>query len=85
MKKTYTIINGTGIHIRPARKIVEAAQRFSCDSYLIKNGNVFSAKSLVKMISIGAKCGDQIEVWAEGEQAEEAVVAIGVILTSLHE
>lgn len=84
MHKTYTIMNSTGIHARPAKKIVEVAIQYSCGIYLIKEGNRFNAKSLVAMISIGAKFGDKIIVAAAGEQAEHAIEEIGIILSSDH-
>jgi phosphocarrier protein HPr len=84
MKKIYKVMNPTGIHARPALKIVEAAARYRSDSYLIKDGSRFFAKSLVNMISIGAKYGDEIEVIAEGEDSEAAVEAIGAVLTAKH-
>lgn len=84
MQKTYTIANSTGIHARPAKKIVEAAIRYPCNIYLIKEGIPFDAKSLVGMISIGAKFEDRIIVAAEGEQAELAIEEIGMILSSEH-
>ncbi|MDG0814517.1 HPr family phosphocarrier protein [Cohnella rhizosphaerae] len=84
MKKKYTVMNPSGIHARPALKIVEAAVRHSSDSYLVKDGASFFAKSLVNMISIGAKFGDVIEVVAEGEDSQAAVEAIGAVLTAEH-
>ncbi len=84
MKKTYRVMNPTGIHARPALKIVEAASRHRSDSYLVKDGSPFFAKSLVNMISIGAKFGDEIEVMAEGDDSEAAIEAIGAVLTALH-
>lgn len=84
MQKNYTISNLTGIHARPAKKIVEAAIRYPCEINLIKEGNRFNAKSLVAMISIGAKFGDKIIVVAVGEQAEHAIEEIGIILSSDH-
>ncbi|MFS0726474.1 HPr family phosphocarrier protein [Paenibacillus sp. 1P07SE] len=84
MRKTYRVMNPSGIHARPALKIVEAASRHQSDSYLIKNGSLFVAKNLVNMISIGAKYGDEIEVIAEGEDSQAAIEAIGAVLTALH-
>lgn len=84
MKKTYRVMNPSGIHARPALKIVEAANRHQSDSYLIKDGCKFFAKNLVNMISIGAKFGDEIEVIAEGEDSQAAIEAIGAVLTSQH-
>ncbi|GBF72585.1 HPr family phosphocarrier protein [Paenibacillus sp. 598K] len=84
MKKIYTVMNPSGIHARPALKIVDAASQHRSDSYLVRDGLRFAAKSLVQMISISAKYGEEIEVFAEGEDAREAIEAIGAILTSLH-
>ncbi|RXZ79084.1 HPr family phosphocarrier protein [Paenibacillaceae bacterium] len=81
MRKTYTVMNPAGIHARPARKIVDAAAQYPCNTYLVKNGNAYNAKSLVNMISIGARFGDQIVVIADGQDAEAAMEAIGAVLT----
>jgi len=81
LEKTFTVNNPTGIHARPACKIVEAADQYSCEIYLIKNGIRYNARSLIKMIAIGAGFGDRIVVSAEGNQAQSAIEAIGAILT----
>lgn len=81
MQKIFIIENPTGIHARPARRIVDAAKSFPFDVFLEKDGNRFSAKSLVKVLSLGGKQGDEITVVAEGEGAEAAVNAIGAVLT----
>jgi len=88
MKNSFVIQNPFGIHARPARKIVEAAKAFAGTVTLEKDGKSFNAKSLVHVISVGAKLGDSITVSAEGEHAEgehaEAVVAaVGEILVSV--
>ncbi|OXM14242.1 HPr family phosphocarrier protein [Paenibacillus herberti] len=82
MEKTFTIVNPTGIHARPARKIVEAAKPFAGDVHLIKGDIRSNAKSLVKVLSVGAKQGDVVTVAAQGEGAEAVVDAIGAVLSS---
>ncbi|SDS93914.1 phosphocarrier protein [Paenibacillaceae bacterium GAS479] len=82
MEKTFTIVNPTGIHARPARKIVEAAKPFAGDVHLIKGDIRSNAKSLVKVLSVGAKQGDVVTVSAQGEGAEAVVDAIGAVLSS---
>lgn len=85
MKNSFVIQNPFGIHARPARKIVEAAK--ACDGAvtLEKDGKNFNAKSLVHVISAGAKLGDSITVSAEGEHAEGVIAAIGAILTAVEQ
>lgn len=83
MEKTFTVQNPTGIHARPAKKIVTTANGFPCSVYLVKNEKKSSAKSLVGVLSVGAKHGDDITVIAEGEQEEAAVNEIGAILEAV--
>ncbi len=84
MQKEFSIKSLTGIHARPAKKIVETALGYPFDIYLVKKSERYSAKSLVAMISIGAQYGDQIIVAAEGDEAEAAIEAIGLVLASEH-
>jgi phosphocarrier protein len=83
MQKEYIIQNPNGIHARPARKIVTTANSFPCAIYLEKDGKRSSAKSLVAVLSLGAKHGDAVLVVAEGEKEEEAVKEIGAIVESV--
>ncbi|MFF2483978.1 HPr family phosphocarrier protein [Paenibacillus sp. NPDC058071] len=85
MRQDYIIQNPLGIHARPARKIVEAAKAFPCSVTLEKEGRTYNARSLVHVISAGARFGDRVTVAAEGEQAEAAVAAVGHILTSMYD
>lgn len=85
MKNSFTIQNPFGIHARPARKIVEAAKTFAGAVTLEKDGKSFNAKSLVHVISVGARQGDGITVTAEGEHAEDVISAIGAILISVEQ
>ncbi|WP_336787206.1 HPr family phosphocarrier protein [Paenibacillus sp. MMO-177] len=83
VEKAYVVMNPTGIHARPAKKIVEAAKICEGTVYIEKGGRKVSAKSLVNVLSIGAKQNDTVTVSAEGEKAEAAVDAIGAVLASV--
>jgi phosphocarrier protein HPr len=82
MQKSFTIANPTGIHARPARKIVEAAKPFAGEVQLEKTGIRSNAKSLVKVLSLGARQGDSITVIADGEGAEAVIDAVGAVLSA---
>lgn len=82
MEKAYVVLNPTGIHARPAKKIVEAAKICEGTVYLEKGGRKVNAKSLVNVLSIGAKQNETVTVSAEGKKAEEAVAAIGAVLSA---
>ncbi|MEK8126882.1 HPr family phosphocarrier protein [Paenibacillus filicis] len=85
MQKDYVIQNQLGLHVRPAKKIVQIASRLAGDVWLEKDGKRVSAKSLVNVLTIGAKHGDTVTLITEGEQAEAAQQEIGAILSELIE
>lgn len=82
MQGTYVIQNLLGIHVRPAKKIVECAGKYPCSIFLELNGKRSSAKSLVAVLSAGAKLGDSVTLITEGEQEAEAQAEIGALLAS---
>lgn len=72
------IINEQGLHARPAAQLVSAAGRFEAE---ITIGGV-DAKSLLRIISLGASRGQEIEVAATGADAEQAVSELADLITS---
>lgn len=81
MEQTYTIGSELGIHVRPAKLIVEAVKKYAgTDVFLEKDGKRVAAKSLVNVLTLGAKHGDSVTVITEGDQAEAAQQEIGAIL-----
>ncbi|HIW34238.1 MAG TPA: HPr family phosphocarrier protein [Candidatus Paenibacillus intestinavium] len=83
MQKTYEVKNMSGIHARPAQKIAEAAQRYTDDVHFIKAGQLYNAKSLLTILSMGAKYKEKISVVATGQGAEEIIEEIGRLLCEL--
>lgn len=77
-----------GLHARPATRLVKLARNFLCDISLRKVGGPTvqkvgpaeersaNAKSIMDVLSLGLNEGDTIEIEAEGDQSEEALVAL---------
>ena len=82
MQNEYAIGSSLGLHLRPAKKIVEAASRYHCAVYLEKDGKRVSAKSLVNVLTIAAKYGDKVILITEGYQEAEAQREIGILLAA---
>ncbi|MFB9329315.1 HPr family phosphocarrier protein [Paenibacillus aurantiacus] len=83
MQQTYTVANQLGIHVRPAKQIVEVAKKYpNCNIFVEKDGKRNSAKSLVNVLTLGAKHGDQVTLITEGEQEADAQKEIGAILSA---
>ncbi|TVR11267.1 MAG: HPr family phosphocarrier protein [Planctomycetota bacterium] len=82
IERTVTISNKMGLHARPSTKISEVANQYSCDVQLTKEGLTVDAKSVLELLMLAAECGSQVIIAADGEQAEEAVVAISELIES---
>src|SRR5689334_1367596 len=67
------IINKVGLHVRPARLLVQTAAQFQSQIRIEHGEKVANAKSIVGVLKLGAIRGQTIVVRAEGEDAEEAV------------
>jgi phosphocarrier protein HPr len=65
-----------GLHARPAAQFVKRAKEFTSEIVVIKGQREANAKSSLKIMTLGAKKGDEITIRAEGDDAEEAVEAL---------
>ncbi|PKH56841.1 phosphocarrier protein HPr [Shewanella sp. Choline-02u-19] len=82
-QKTVTITAKHGIHTRPAALLVKKAKSFDCDIIVECNGKQASAKSLFKLQTLGLYFGIEVNVIAEGEQAQQAVEEVSELLITL--
>lgn len=76
---TVTVINEVGIHARPASQLTNLVKGFSSEIVFYKNGNkdkMHQPKSILSVMSLGAKKGDELTFIAEGADEKEAITAI---------
>ncbi len=78
---TVKLENETGLHARPASKFVEKASQFESDIKVKKEDQEINAKSIMGVLSLGAKQGDTIEILADGSDAEEALNSLEKLVT----
>lgn len=71
-----TILNKRGLHARASAKLVEAAARFRSHITVIKDGQSVDARSIMGLMMLAASLDSQIEITAEGPDADEAMTAI---------
>jgi phosphocarrier protein len=71
-----TIVNKRGLHARASAKLVEAAARFQSHITVAKDGQSVDARSIMGLMMLAASLGTQIEINAEGPDADEAMTAI---------
>lgn len=72
-----------GLHARPASIVVAEAKKFEADIKLMKDGNAYNAKSIMSIMSMEAKKGDEIDVVCEGADADVAKTKMIEVLTAL--
>ncbi|HRG56270.1 MAG TPA: HPr family phosphocarrier protein [Lacunisphaera sp.] len=81
--QSHTIQNTTGFHARPARQFAEAASSFPCAIRVCKGAKCVNGKSILGMLTLGAKHLDVLVIEAEGEMAEEALDKLGRIVNQV--
>ncbi len=77
IEKACLVQNKMGLHARPAALIVQTANKFPCDVTLEKDGQSVNGKSIMGVLMLAASKGSTINVKAEGDKAQECLVAIG--------
>lgn len=81
VRGTFTIINVRGLHARAATKLVQTAGRYPCEVTVRgPDGESANAKSVMGVLLLCGSKGTVVEVEARGEQAEQAVQAIGKLI-----
>jgi phosphocarrier protein HPr len=79
-RATFEIVNRLGMHARAATKLVQTASRFRSDVQIEKDGHVANAKSVMGVLLLCGHQGSMITVQARGDDAQDAVSAIGELI-----
>ena len=72
----YTITDPNGLHARPAGLLVKEAQKFSSTVKLTRGEKSVDLKRLFAIMGMGVKCGETVEVTAEGADEAQAIQAL---------
>ena len=81
----FVVLNPHGLHTRPSTLLVTTIKKFESTitvSNLDGAAIPVNGRSLMKMVSLGAKCGDHLRIHAEGVDAQEAILAIGAAINA---
>lgn len=74
LKRTVPITNIRGLHARASRKVAELALRYEGTRILVRREDEEAdARSLMDVMMLGAGIGSEVELEAEGPQAEAAL------------
>ena len=70
------ICNQRGLHARASAKFVKLASEFESEIQVTRDGVSVDARSIMGLLMLGAGIGCDIQVSAEGPDAEEAIAAL---------
>ena len=69
-----------GLHARPAGRFAQLAGRYGSEVTLSRGGEWVNGRSVLSILSLAAAAGTVLTIRAVGEDAEEAVAALGSLL-----
>jgi phosphocarrier protein len=79
----FTVQGELGLHARPAGRFVTLAGRFECEIAVAREDDEewVSGRSVLSILSLAASRGTTLRLRAEGSDAEEAIQALGALLS----
>jgi len=80
MEREVIVLNKLGLHARPAAEFVRAARGFKSVVHIHKCGEVYSAASILDVLSANLDCGSKMIIRAEGPDAAEALAHLAELL-----
>lgn len=84
--RTVTIASSVGLHARPAALFVEKAGESGLDVMIGRPGDEpVDATSILGVMALGAKHGEEVELTADGENADEVLDGLVEFLSIDHD
>jgi len=82
---TSTLPDNVALHARPAGVVSREAMRFPARLTLAFGDREADARSVLRVMALGAEPGATVMVRGEGEGAEEAVTHLAGVISSLQD
>lgn len=76
ISQTVTIKNTFGLHACPAKNFVQLATQFQGNVTFAKDDKTYNAISILMVMGAGAKCGQAIELYCDGQDEQEALKSL---------
>jgi phosphotransferase system HPr (HPr) family protein len=80
LERTVTLGSKSGLHARPAAVFVQTAREFQSQITVAKNDKTVNGKSILSILTLGAKQGDQVVLKVNGNDAQVAVNKLATLL-----
>jgi phosphocarrier protein HPr len=79
-EQTVTLGSKSGLHARPAAVFVQKAKEFQSQITISKDDKTANGKSILSIITLGAKQGDQVVLKVNGDDAQTAMRKLVTLL-----
>ncbi len=79
--KDYTILAAQGLHARPATALIRLVKNFKSAVILQKGSKMVKLNSMLNILSMAIKGGETVTIIIEGEDEQEAAIAIDLFFT----
>ncbi len=76
ISKKIKIQSPDGLHMQPANEFIKLAKNFKSEIFISKDGKKVNGKSLLNILALAAGIGNELEIIADGSDANEAVDAL---------
>jgi phosphocarrier protein len=81
-ERRVVIASKVGLHARPAATFVKAVQRCATPVTIAKGDDAgVDAASILNVLALGAGCGDEVVLRADGEGGEQALDELVALLS----
>ena len=80
LRRTLIVKNEEGLHARPAALFVKVAKKFECSVAVKRGAQRVNGKSIMGILMLGAGKGAKITIEVEGDDANEALDELAVIV-----
>jgi phosphocarrier protein HPr len=85
IERVFTVQSPLGLHARPAGRLASLAGRFDSEISLGRGDEWVSGASVLSILCLAATQGTVLSVRAVGEDAEQAVAELGILIESNEE
>ena len=85
-QRTVIVGSRVGLHARPAALFVKAVAEQPVKITIRKgDGPAVDARSILRVLALGAKNGDTVVLEAEGDGAEDALETVAIVVAEDHD
>jgi phosphotransferase system HPr (HPr) family protein len=80
VEKEFLVTNQLGLHFRAAAMLVRTLGDFGCEITITNGETIADARSVLDLMTLAASRGTSLRVTAVGDDAEQAVEAVGALI-----